>query len=173
MQQTLQNPETQESKRKVSAVTLATGVVLAAAILAGLWFVVEPPQGRKSASLQESTSLKMGPAEREYAKKIEIGKLELSRAENFLHQEVTILSGEVYNAGTEPVVALSLTTEFLDDMNQVVLRETRRVLKTSDAVLAPRGRRDFEISFEHVPNMWNLQPPAVRVSYLQLLGTKQ
>jgi hypothetical protein len=173
MQQTLHNPETQESKAKAFPVTIATGVVLAAAILAGLWFLFEQPQGRNSTAILENSSLKMGPAEQEYAKKIEIGKIALSRAENFLHQEVTILNGEVYNAGTEPVVALSLTTEFLDDMNQVVLRETRRVLKTSDATLAPGERRDFEISFEHVPNAWNLQAPAVRVSYLQLPAAKQ
>jgi hypothetical protein len=173
MQQPLQNPETFESKAKATPITIATGVVLAAAILAGLWILFEPSQGRKSASMRETTSLKMSPAEQEYAKKIEIGKIALSRAENFLHQEVTILNGEAYNGGTEPVVSLSFTTEFLDDMNQVVLRETRRVLKTSEAPLAPGERRNFEISFEHVPNAWNLQAPAVRVSSLQLSAAKQ
>src|SRR5271170_2934212 len=125
------------------------GAVLSAAILAGLWFLFEPPQGRKSSSMQEAAIPQMNPAEQEYAKKLEIGKIALSRAENFLHQEVTILNGEVYNGGPEPVVALTLTTEFLDSMNQVVLRETRRVLKTSEPPLAPGERRNFEISFEH------------------------
>ena len=173
MPHTLQNPEAPESKTKASPVSIATGVVLAAAILAGLWLLFEPPQARKSASLQETASPPMSPAEQEYARNMEIGNIALSRAENFLHQEVTILNGEVYNAGTQRVVALSFTTEFLDDMNQVVLRETRRVLKTSDAALAPGERRNFEISFEHVPNMWNMQAPAVRVAYLQLSAAKQ
>ena len=173
MQPPLQNPEAQETKAKSSPMTIATGVVLAAAVLGGLWLLREPPQGRKSASMQETATLKMSPAEQDYAKKIEIAKIALSRAENFLHQEVTILNGEVYNGGTEPVAALNFTTEFHDDMNQIVLREPRRVLKSSEAPLAPGERRNFEISFEHVPNMWNMQAPAVRIAYLQLSAAKQ
>jgi len=115
----------------------------------------------------------MSPFEQEYSKKIEVGKLTMSRAENFLHQEVTTLTGELYNGGTEPVLGLALTTEFVDDMNQIVLRESRMVLGSPAAPLAPGERRAFEISFDHVPNSWNMQTPAVRVSHLQLPARKQ
>ena len=168
MQETFENPETPKGKPKTSAITIGTGVVVAAAILVSLWFLFEPLQSRKGNMVQETVVLNMIPAEQEYAKKIEIGKIALSRAENFLHQEVTTLSGEVYNAGTEPVLGLSITTEFSDDMNQVVLRETRKILGAPEVALAPGGRRAFEISFEHVPNSWNMRTPAVRVAYLQL-----
>ena len=111
---------------------------------------------------------RMTPAEHEYRKNIEVGNLSLSRAENFLHQEVTILNGEVYNGGAEPVSSLRLTTEFFDDLNQVVLRETRSVLGTPELALTAGERRAFEISFEHIPNSWNMQKPVVHVEYLQL-----
>jgi hypothetical protein len=173
MQDTTPNPEPQASKPKASPVTIGMGAVVAVAILVSVWFLFQPPQRRNSASLQETVNVKMSPAEQEYAKSIEIGNIALSRAENFLHQEVTILNGEVYNGGTQPVLRLSLTTEFLDSMNQVVLRETRGVVGNPGTALAPGERRAFEISFEHVSSAWNMQAPAVHVSFLQLPAPKQ
>jgi len=68
---------------------------------------------------------------------------------------------------------LGLTTEFSDDMNQIVLRETRGVLGSPKGALAPGERRAFEISFDHVPNSWNMRAPGVRVSYLKLPSQEQ
>ena len=131
MQETFENPETPGSKPKASPVTIAMGVVVAIAILLSLWFLFAPLQNRKAATVQETVILKMSPAEQEYVNKIEIGNIVMSRAENFLHQEVTTLAGELYNGGNQPILGLTLTTEFSDDMNQIVLRETRRVLGSS------------------------------------------
>lgn len=173
MLDTFQNKEIQGKKQKASAMTIAMAVVAAVAILATLWFLFEPVLGRRGIGLQETVNLSnMSLKEQEYAKKIEIGNIALSRAENFLHQEVTTLSAEVYNGGSEPVQTLGLTAEFSDDMSQVVLRETRRVLAAPQAALSPGERRTIEISFEHLPNTWNMQTPAVRVSYLHLVPRK-
>jgi hypothetical protein len=172
MQETFENPETPESKPKTTPLTLAMAVVVAAAILVSLWFLFEPPQTRKSTTIQETVILKMSPSEQECAKKIEIEKMEMSRAENFLRQEVTTLAGELHNGGTESVQRLSLTTEFSDDMNQIVLRDTRRVLGNPEVALAPGERRTFEISFDHIPKAWNMQTPAVRISHLEIIPRK-
>jgi len=138
------------------------------AVLGSLWFLFRPLESQKTLPVADTATLKMSPAEQAYAKKIEIGNIALSRAENFLHQEVTIVSGEVHNGGSEPVSSLRLTTEFSDELHQVVLRETRAVLGTPELALSPGERRPFEISFEHLPAAWNMQQPAVRVAYLQL-----
>jgi hypothetical protein len=173
MPETFQDPEIPESTPKVTPVTIGMGVVVAAAILISLWFLFEPLQNRNSSSVQETVVLKMNPAEQDYAKKIEVGKIAMSRAENFLHQEVTTMAGELYNAGTQPVSSLTLTTEFSDDMNQIVLREVRKVFGNPAAPLAPGEHRTFEISFDHIPPSWNMQTPAVRVTHLQLVSQKQ
>jgi hypothetical protein len=173
MQESFENPETPKTKEKVSPLTIGIGIVVAAAILVSLWFLFEPLQSQKGNIVQQTITLNMAPAEQEYAKKIEVGNIALSRAENFLHQEVTTLNGEVYNSGVEPVLGLSITTEFSDDMNQVVLRETRKVLGNPEVALAPGERRAFEIAFEHVPNSWNMRTPALRVSSLQLPARKK
>jgi hypothetical protein len=167
MQDTFENPKTPKTKAKASPLTVTLGALVTAAVLLSFWFLFEP-LGRKSNATHKAAQLVMNPAEQEYTKNIEVGQIAMSRAENFLHQEVTTLTGELHNAGGEPVLGVSITTEFSDDMNQIVLRETRSVLGSSGPPLAPGAHRSFEISFEHIPNSWNMQAPSVRVSQLRL-----
>jgi hypothetical protein len=163
---TFENPETPQPKSNFS-LTVLMGVLVAAAVILTLYFLFEPFR-RNAVAVHQSVPVNMNPAELDYVKKIEISNLAMSRAENFLHQEVTTMNGQVYNAGVLPVITLSLTAEFSDDMRQVVLRETRPVLLNPKAPLKPGEHRDFEISFDHVPPSWNMQTPVVRVALLEL-----
>ena len=114
----------------------------------------------------------MTPYELAYASSVRVENLALSRAENFLHQEVTTLAGDVSNNGAQPVVGLTLTIEFHDTMEQIVLRETRSVLGVKPTPLAPGERRSFEIAFDNVPASWNMQVPTLRLGQLQLPHSK-
>jgi hypothetical protein len=164
-----QTPQPQEgSQRRISPITVIIAIVAILAVALSVWYLVTPVPGQKNVPALTTVTLKMSPAEQDYLKKIEVGNIALSRAENFLHQEVTAVNGEVFNDGTEPVSGLRLTVEFSDDMKQIVLRETRAVLGSPEQPLAPGERRAFEISFEHIPSSWNMQQPSVRPSYLQL-----
>jgi hypothetical protein len=167
MQGQFENSEAPEPQPKFSPVTVAMGLLVATAIILSLYFLFEPFR-QNAVSVQQSVHVNMNPSEQDYIKKIGINNLAMSRAENFIHQEVTTMSGEVYNSGELPVVALMLTAEFSDERNQIVLRETRPVLLSPRAPLKPGEHRNFEISFEHVPDSWNMQTPAVRVAHLQL-----
>jgi hypothetical protein len=171
MNEPLHNPEAGEDQSKPSRRTVALSVLVAVAVVASFWLVFEPFHKNKGRTRQ-GTDAPMGAPEREYLKKIQIGDLALSRAENFLHQEVTILNGDVLNSGNQFVSDLRVTTEFADDMNQIVLRETREVLASTDAALAPGEKRGFEISFERIPASWNTQQPAVHVAYVQFTSRK-
>jgi hypothetical protein len=146
------------------ALVLAAAAVII--ILAALYFA----PGRQSPpdAAPPGTHFSFGPAERDYAAKIRLENISLSRAENFLHQEVTTLSGEIVNGGERPVHGIELTIEFFDEMNQIALRETRSVLAPGAAPLAPGERRAFEVSFEHISSSWNMQPPRTRITALQL-----
>ena len=171
MEEPLHNAEEQE-KTAGSRATLIFAAVVLLAIGASLWFLVKAPPGSKPGTLQVVVTPKMGDFEQQYAKSIRVENIALSRAENFLHQEVTILNADVVNGGTQAIAALELSVEFSDDMNQVVLREARSVLGTPAVRLAPGERRSFEISFDHVPLSWNRQQPTVHVVNLQLTKTK-
>jgi len=171
MPEILTTPQIPEEKPKTSVITLVLAAVVVLAIAGSLWFLFAPLQN-KTGHAGQGAAAKMSDAEQEYAKNLRFENIALSRAENFLHQEVTTLNGEVVNGGKQPVRGLFVTMEFADDLNQVVLRETRGVLGAPPAAMAPGERRSFEISFEHVPSSWNRQQPALRVASLEIPAGK-
>ena len=172
MEEPLHNSGKQESVTGFSRVTVAIAAVVVLAIGASLWFLLIAPPAPKPGTLRAVVSPKMGDPEQEYAKTLRVENIALSRAENFLHQEVTILDADVVNGGPQAIIGLELFVEFSDQMNQVVLREARGVLGAPAVALAPGERRSFEISFDHVPISWNRQQPVVRVASLQLASAK-
>jgi hypothetical protein len=130
-------------------------------------FCFWPGSGRLRAATGGGAHLNFGPAEQAYAREIQFENIALRRAENFLHQEVTTLSGAVANQGSQPLANLELTIEFFDGLHQIALRETRSALESSTSPLEPGEHRTFEVSFERLSSSWNMQPPAVHVTGLQ------
>jgi hypothetical protein len=139
-------------------------------VLAG--FYLWPGRQSPSRGAQE-VHPPFGPEERVYASKITIENLGLSRAENFLHQEVTILAGELVNTDERTLREVEVTVEFYDEMKQISLRESQLVINSGNPPLGPGDRRPFDVSFEHIPTSWNMQQPAVRVTGLLFAPSKQ
>lgn len=173
----LQEPEPKRGKfRFVLIAGIAVVFVLVAAVLlpSGMllnpWFHGDQPSEAKRHLSAGGAQLLFGPAEQGYAPKIGIENAAMSRAENFLNQEVTTVAGEIVNNGDRSLQGVELTIEFSDELRQIILRESRSVLDPPS--LPPGGRRDFEISFEHVPASWNLQQPAIAVTALRFAPTK-
>ncbi|MGC1482445.1 MAG: FxLYD domain-containing protein [Candidatus Acidiferrum sp.] len=145
----------------------------AATIAVALVIVMWPGAERPSGSLRRESHLPFGSMEQAYAPEIQIDGLVLSRAENFLNQEVTTLAGHLTNAGNLPLSNVELTVEFSDELGQVVLRESRAVFTSQAPRLTPGERRNFEVSFEHIPSSWNIQQPTVRVSGILFTPKKE
>jgi hypothetical protein len=170
MQEILQNSPDEEH-RKPPPLNILLGALVVIAIGLAFWLAFKSPQGAASRAGSANPSIPMTPAEQAYAQSMHIENIALSRAENFIHQEVIILNADAVNAGQQPVSGLGVTVEFFDDLHQVVLRESRNVL-ASPTFLAPGQRRSFTVSFDRVPAGWNFQQPSVRVTYLQLTTLK-
>ena len=171
MQEILQNQPDPE-QRKPLPLNILLGTLVIVAIALAFWFAFKSPQGSPSRVASTNPTVPMTQAEQAYAKSIQIENIALSRAENFIHQEVTILNADAVNAGQQSVASLIVTVEFFDDLHQVVLRESRSVLGTPAPALSPGQRRSFSISFDRVPSSWNLQQPSVRVTYFQFSTLK-
>ena len=149
-------------------------MVAAAAVVIVLGgFYLWPGRQSPSRGNAQQAHPPFGAEERAYAAKIVAENLALSRAENFLNQEVTILAGELVNTGDRSLREVELTVEFSDDMNQIALRESRLVLASASPPLGPGERRAFDVSFEHIPTSWNTQQPAVRVTGLLFAANAQ
>ncbi len=156
--------EPRPRNRFVLSALFAAAAVLVVVVFLFLTRNNEP----KGVTAPAASRLAVGPAERASATNIRIENIALSRAENFLHQEVAALSGEAINAGGRSLATLELSVEFFDYTNQIALRETHSVSEVA-APLAPGEHRAFEVSFEHIPSSWNMRQPTVRVTRLQLL----
>jgi hypothetical protein len=112
--------------------------------------------------------LPMGPAEQAYAPQIHFLEPKMSRAANFLNQEVTFVFGTLENGGNRRIKQIEITLEFHDPFNQVVLRDTQRLFFPGAAPLAPGQQRDFQVGYEHVSAQWNNVYPSIRITGLDL-----
>lgn len=162
-------PEPEAERRQFS---FALGVAAAAVVIVLAAFYLWPGRQSPSRGGAQDVHPPFGPAERAYALQIQFENLGLSRAENFLHQEVTTLGGELINAGDRTLSEVEVTVEFYDQLNQIALRESRMAVSDINPPVAPSERRTIEVSFEHIPNSWNMQMPAVRVSGLRFSAAK-
>src|ERR1700759_2924290 len=114
----LQQPVPETKSARVSPATLLLGAILLAAVGVSVWFLLKPPA--RTPAFTQTVRPKNTPQEVAYADNIHVENVTMSRAENFLHQEVTTLAGEVVNGGTQRVATLTLTIEFHDSMEQIV-----------------------------------------------------
>jgi hypothetical protein len=170
MPETLQieSSEQPQSNRGRSWIAWMGAATIAIALVVVMW----PGAPRRSLSLTRESHLPFGAAEQAYVPKLQIENLALSRAENFLNQEVTTLAGRITNAGNLPLSNVELTIEFSDELGQIVLRDSRALFASPAAALAPGERHEFELSFEHIPTSWNIQQPIVRVSGIVFTSKK-
>ena len=97
----------------------------------------------------------------------------MSEAENFLHQKVKYLEGDVTNGGERTLTGIEVIVEFRDDMNQIALRETRPILGGPSAGLARGATAHFQVSFDHVPASWNMQMPTVQAAGLHFAANSR
>jgi hypothetical protein len=135
-------------------------------VLGGVGYLVL--RGSGSAGSGNPAPLPMGDAELAYAPQIKISDVEMSRAANFLKQEVTSIGGNITNSGDRSIAEMEVTLEFHDVSQKVVLREARRVFGAKETPLAPHQTRDFLFAFESIPPDWNQAPPVFVITGLKL-----
>jgi len=152
--------------RHPAVIALATLFGLAALYL--LFF-----RGPVPSSTGLRPKLPFGSSEQAYAAKLQFVNFAMSEAENFLHQKVKYLEGDVLNGGDRTVTGIEVIVEFRDDMNQIALRESRTALNGPSAALAPGATAHFQVSFDHVPGSWNMQMPTVQVAGLQFAASSR
>jgi hypothetical protein len=90
----------------------------------------------------------------------------MSRAANFLNQEVTYVFCTVENGGNRKVQQIEITIEFHDPFNQVILRDKQRLFLPTAQPFMPGQQRDVQVPYEHIPAQWNNVYPSIVVSGL-------
>jgi hypothetical protein len=156
-------PDGPDSRGFNFALILAGAAIVV--IVAAFYF--SPGRQSPPGAAPQQAHFAFGSAEQAYAASVHIENIALTRAENFIHQEVTTLTADIVNAGSHSLRGVEITITFSDDMNQIALRESRAVVAPPNPPLAASERRQFDIAFEHIPTSWNMQPPIVHITGLE------
>jgi hypothetical protein len=159
-----ENAERDEGRQFPAA--FAIGLVIVLILAGGLVLVTHLTRPKGPAA---GDKLPFGPDEQAYAEQIHFQSGEMSQSSNLLNQEFIYVAGTVSNGGTRTVRALEVQFEFRDPFNQIILRDTQRIVAPQAQPLKPGDARDFQITLgQHLPSEWNRQYPAVRVTGLVL-----
>jgi hypothetical protein len=154
---------TDESSRL--PVTFLVGIVIVLFLIGGavLWSRYSVPVAN-----EEDRPLPVNADDQAYFPQIHFLDPKMSRAANFLNQEVTYIFGTVENGGNRKVKQIEITLEFHDPFNQVVLRDRQRLFLPSTPPMLPGQQRDFQVPYEHISAEWNNVYPTIRVTGLIL-----
>jgi hypothetical protein len=98
MDSNLENPQ-RNGGRVVPPLTIQL-TILAVAVGTIVWLALAPSKRAPASTATANTN--MSAAEHAYLGSIQVSNVTLSRSENFIHQEVTIVNGDVLNGGDQP-----------------------------------------------------------------------
>lgn len=149
--------------RGVSTLVIILSVALGLAGLIAGYVLLRPSASSGPASTRRAPSAE----QKAYFASLEFTELHMSAAENFLGATVTYLDACVTNKGAKTVRHLDVELNFVDVLNQVVLRETAHPVTRSAPPLQPGETRPFRVTFEHMPVDWNQTPPTITPVYLE------
>ena len=152
--------------RGVSTLIIILCVALALAGLVAAYILTQHPASSEPASVSAPKPA-LSAEQKAYFAFLDFSGLHMSAAENFLGNTVTYLDASVTNKGTKAVSSLEVELNFVDTLNQVVLRENGHALSRRGAPLQPGETRAFRLSFEHMPVDWNQAPPSIRPVFLE------
>jgi hypothetical protein len=149
-----------ETQRRFPVALLAAAIVLALLGAGAYWAL------RQGETTGAGRRLPFGSNEQAYVASIHFDNLKMTRAANYLRQEVTFLSGTVSNDGPRALHNIEVTVEYHDSLDRVVLRERMPLFGARPVPLGPGQKRAFELGFEHIPATWNYVYPTIRVTGL-------
>jgi len=150
----------------VSTLNIILIVLVVLAALVAVWVLQQHRAASRPASAGAGRPV-LSAAQNAYLPALAIGDLRMTAAANFLGDTVTYLDGSVRNQGSKVVRRLDVELNFVDVLNQVVLRETAHPLADRAAPLQPGETRAFRVAFEHMPVDWNQVPPSARAVYVE------
>jgi hypothetical protein len=101
-----------------------------------------------------------------YLSKIVVTDARMSAAQNFIGDTVTYLDAKMTNQGSKTLRDVELRLEFVDTLDQVVLRDSAHPVTPRTLPLGPGKTRSFRVSFDHMPADWNQGPPRITPVYV-------
>lgn len=137
------------TRRRIQACLAALAV---ASLAAGLASCGKSRQPAKPAPTAE---------EKAYLQNIQFAGSRVEAARNFLGHTVTTLHATITNSGKKPVASVEVGLTFFDIDGKAVEQKTAYPINDNTPPLKPGESRDFQVSFDEVPDLWNQAPPQI------------
>jgi hypothetical protein len=145
-------------------VAFLVGIVVVAILVSG---AVLYSRYAAPAISEDDRPVTYAPEAKAYAPQIHFLEPKMSRAANFLNQEVTYVFCTVENGGDKKIHQIEITVEFHDPFHQVILRDKQRLFLATAPPFMPGQQRDVQIPYEHIPPQWDQVFPSIVVSGLE------
>jgi hypothetical protein len=121
--------------------------------------------GTKQASKPAPT-----PEETAYLQNIQLMPGRAEAAQNFLQHTVTTIYGTVANKGKKTVLYLEISLTFSDIEGKPIEQRKAYPIGGTTLPLKPGESREFHVSFDKVPPMWNQAVPKMAPVRVILAG---
>jgi hypothetical protein len=156
-----------KAKRSIWPAMLISAAFVCLAAVAVVYWSGHGPENAPTAAGLATAPLPFGPTEEAYTSRIHFSSIKMSRASNFLNQEITYVDGTVENAGDRDIFAMDVTIRMFDFSGKAILHQTERIISSSTHALPAGQRGEFHIGLESVPDSWNRQYPDLSVTGLR------
>ncbi len=111
-----------------------------------------------------------GAEEAAYLQNIQLTSGRVEAAQNFLNHTVTTVYGAVTNKGQKTVRNLEINLTFSDIEGKPTEERTATPIGNNDPPLKPGETRQFQLSFDQVPDTWNQAAPRMAPAKVSLAG---
>lgn len=103
-----------------------------------------------------------------HQQKLKLSDVGVKAHENYMHQSVVEITGNIGNAGERTLKTVELNCVFYDAYGLVVLRERVPIvsarISSSPGSLAPGETKPFRLPFDNIPEAWNQAMPQLVIA---------
>ena len=150
----------EESKPSVTASILSPVVIVIGVLIAvgaaGFWYLDrasrQPPPPPPPLTDEAKA----------YVSKLKLSDVEMGAREDYFHNKVVEITGNIHNAGDRVLNFVEINCVFHDPYGQVVLRQRTPIVSGKAGGLAPGAQKPFRLPFDTLPESWdNVMPQLV------------
>jgi hypothetical protein len=101
--------------------------------------------------------------------KLKLSEVGIGAHENYMHQSVVEITGNIGNAGERTLKTVELNCVFYDAYGLVVLRERVPIVSSKIGSLAPGETKPFRLPFDNIPEAWNQAMPQLVIARITFM----
>ncbi len=118
-------------------------------------------------STHRPQSVELSQEAKQYVRNLKLSDVEIKANESYFKQMVVDIVGKIGNAGNRPLKTVEIYCTFVDQYNQLILRERVPIVSARMGGLNPGETKSFRLPFDTIPESWNHQLPRLVIAGIQ------